>query len=114
MDDNQRNYAAAKFLTDLGLPVDDKMVEQAMIFARCLELYHDRDSRYTGLWKVRGWLGSLFQMDHKMARLMRIFWENEATDEDPDDAYDLINYSAFFLRNHAAGNRNGAEASSTL
>lgn len=77
---------------------DEKDIqEHGDVLAECIEKYAQRDANYQGLWKEQGWEDQLFHIQHKAQRL-RVF-PNE------DDAQDLINYTAFFIRNYRAGRR---------
>lgn len=88
--------------------------EQMVVFYECLRLFEERNTRYKDLWKADGWRGSLFSLKHKVKRLWQQFWIDNAKDkgtkEKPelDDAYDAINYIAFFIRNVQANNENGS------
>ena len=90
-------------------------LRQLAVFARCMRIFDARNKRYNDLWASRGFAGSLFQMDHKMARIWQQFWtdkkvpskDREMIDSDMDDVYDLINYSGFFVRNVQDGNERG-------
>lgn len=96
----------------LDVPPDQmtsSIVEQARVFAKCLAINAERNMRYKDLWTDYGWKGSLLHVGSKAARLRRIFWDRADVreDEDHDDAYDLINYTAFFVRLREDRNETG-------
>lgn len=97
-----------EFLVRFGINPTEDLVDQVKIFVECLSLRQDRGARYGDTWKVRGYKGSLWMMDHKMLRLWEQ-WMKNTPDEDNDsreyldDAYDLINYVCFFIQNVHAG-----------
>lgn len=84
---------------------------QITVFATCLHITSERNRNYGDLWKRYGWLGNLMHVQSKCARLVKMFWEDQKTPQadssDLDDAYDLINYVAFFIRNAAEYNERG-------
>ncbi len=106
---------AQEFLKSIGVEPTPSALRQLSVFARCLQIFNSRNQRYNDLWSSRGYKGSLFQMDHKMARVWEIFWDSEQAptqigdefEENTDDVFDLINYCAFFLRNAQDQNASG-------
>ena len=106
---------ATAFLESIGVEPSASAKRQLAVFARCMQIFNSRNQRYNDLWSSRGYKGSLFQMDHKMARVWEIFWDSEQVptqihdefDENTDDVFDLINYCVFFLRNAQDENASG-------
>lgn len=111
----------------LQLPTDGDSLDQLAVFVRAMDIFVDRRKEYGKLWKVDGWRGSIFHVRHKFRRMWKMFWLGEGgsqidvtTLEDDfrnhvqgeprlDDAFDLLNYDAFFIRNVQDGNENGQE-----
>lgn len=108
MNDNERENIVS-FLECMGLDSSESGVEQMSVMVEALKLFQERNARYNDLWKRDGWLGNVFQMTHKASRIRRLFFDQLVGVEtpDPDDAFDLINYSIFFLRCLRDGNRTG-------
>lgn len=73
------------------------------IFEDCLEIFCQRNVRYEDLWKQYGWNDTLVHMRSKVGRTDKQWWlkgAEDATDlTELDDAYDLINYTMFFIMN---------------
>lgn len=107
----KRQAAITSMLEGLGLPNTEFMRDQLDVFLDALLIAADRNIKYKDLWKRRGWTVNLVHLDHKAGRLMKEFWGEEVsgTDPDLDSALDLINYTAFFIRNVRAGNRYGEQ-----
>jgi hypothetical protein len=84
--------------------------EQFSIFMIALEIHSERNARYRDVWRVTGWRGALYDLYKKATRLFRQYWRGTATPgADVDDAYDLINFAAFFLRGRDEENEWGIE-----
>lgn len=108
MDSGVTEEQTAKALTAAGLYPTDEMIPQAMILLNCLALYQERDQKYGSVWKRLGALNNLTRMSIKIERLLSMYWHKkryiqeedngQTYDLDLDDAYDLINYSCFFIR----------------
>jgi hypothetical protein len=83
--------------------------EHVAVLMNATAIAVERGKRYGDLWRHRGYLGNLLHMDSKHLRLMREFYENdsEIQQNQLDDAYDLINYTVFFIRNVEDGNERG-------
>lgn len=74
------------------------------------QIFMERNQVYEDLWQDYGWMDSLTHIRSKSLRLIRKFWRDEAPEDADgllDDAYDLINYSVFFIRNYLAKNKWG-------
>lgn len=91
---------------------------QMSIFLSSYETYLQRNEIYVDLWKDYGWMDLLTHVRSKSMRLVRKFWRENAPQpgteeyEDAvhthlDDAYDLLNYVAFFIRAFRDGNKWG-------
>lgn len=77
-------------------------VHQLNVLLGAFEKFVQRNERYKDVWRESGWKGSLFDMRKKLTRIWRVFWRSEPEqqiDLECDDAYDLINFTAFFIRN---------------
>jgi hypothetical protein len=91
---------------------NDAMIDQLSIFMDAMDLYQARRQRYGDGWQRYGWLDSLFHMRNKMLRIEAEFWttppdnSHEATVR-LDNAMDLLNYIAFFIRNVYDENERG-------
>jgi hypothetical protein len=102
-----------KALEMLGFPPNEEMEEQFQVMLMALDVYEARSHSYGEVWKQYGALSNLLSVARKADRLMECWWHNPdgaaALSKDTlDDAYDLLNYAAFFIRNASAGNMNGS------
>lgn len=83
------------------------MVAQFMIFANAFYIYFSKNGQYGGAWRRLGALNNLTRMSTKVERLLEMFWHQERfrtpAGMDLDDVFDLINYSAFFVRQAMQG-----------
>lgn len=83
--------------------------EQQDVFDDALLIFKDRNEKYRDTWKQYGALANLVRSAQKVDRLMAVWWFEDAesrpplTKEDLDDAYDVINHMAFFIRCVKAG-----------
>jgi hypothetical protein len=96
------------FLSEEMIPITDSTIEQLKIFIDCLRLHAERDKLYGAAWKKHGALANLLRMSTKLERLLNMFWIANGRNDLPvsadlDDAFDLINYTAFFLRQAKKG-----------
>lgn len=104
-----RHEAAVAFLESLDIEPTSDMITQLNVLAEALQIHETRKS-YGDIWRKYGALSNLLSVARKADRLMQIFWHGpgELTHKDSvDDAYDLINYAAFFIRNYTDGNMKG-------
>ena len=113
--------AAYNFLDALpGFPGDmnnDQAQEQVAVFAECMIIFAERNRRYGDSWKRYGWMDNLFHMRSKFLRITKAYWEGTRSmgpgfsenSDNLDDAYDLLNYGAFFIRNVQANNERGTD-----
>jgi hypothetical protein len=77
---------------------NEDLREQAKVFLDALKVMADRQ-RYGATWRRTGWMGALLNVDRKCGRLMAEFWNsNKLQTRESDDAIDLLNYAAFFIR----------------
>lgn len=90
-------------LTNLGYEDPTiSMAEQMLTMMSALEIFQERDKRYKGLWRGDGAMDSAMHVHSKAARVRQA-----GLDGPPaalDDAHDIINYAAFYIRNAQEGN----------
>lgn len=91
-------------------PLDRMEIEQAMVLIEALKVYSKRNTKYRDNWRRMGWRGLLIRIRERSDRLWDTFWMGVAWKEagpmdepedrliDADDALDLINFAAFFVR----------------
>lgn len=97
-----------ELLVLLGLEPTQSNVEQFAVFLAALQIHNERNARYQDVWKESGWKGALFDLRKKASRLFKQFGgEKETEGANEDDAYDLINFTAFFLRARQENNEWG-------
>lgn len=113
----QKRYrrASKQFLQDIGLPDTDDNLDQLNVLVECLVIYSGREDVYGAAWRQYGAVSNVLSMARKVDRVMNEWWTSlirgEVRDRDGeelDDAFDLINYTVFFLRNVRDGNISGA------
>lgn len=103
------NFVSAKqCLIVLGIEPTATNIEQMTIFIEAMLLYTERNARYSDVWRATGWRGAVYDIYKKARRLFQQFWDPETqapTGERnvihgkvTDDAFDLINFAAFFIR----------------
>lgn len=92
---------------------DDRM-KQSDVFLKALEIHVGRSEAYGEVWRNYGALSNLLSAARKVDRLMELWWHAGVFPEMPaihkdalDDAFDAINYLAFFIRNATEGNLTG-------
>jgi len=102
------------FLQANGIEPTPDMCQQLSIFIEAVALYQERDKQYGPVWRKYGALSNLLRSAAKVERMIELWWKNpndEQLHKEPlDDAYDLMNYVAFFVRNVGAGNLRGENA----
>ena len=94
--------ALIQILASLAIPDTLTNRNQLHVLIGAFEKFVERNARYQDVWRESGWKGSLFDMRKKLTRIWRVFWRGEPTaqiDLECDDAYDLINFTVFFIRN---------------
>jgi hypothetical protein len=97
----------------LGFEATDEDVAQFKVLMRALRKFHERDEKHRGLWRYFGAIDSAHQARAKATRtynvaigLIRGQFKSEHVNDElvNDDAIDMINYAAFFVRNVEEGN----------
>jgi hypothetical protein len=109
-------------LIDRGIDPSVDNIQQLAIFLEALKLYNDRTVAYGQIWQQYGAMSNLLNVARKTDRLLNIWWTGDEEELDPDtgkpkpllhkdnldDAIDLLNYTAFFIRNARAANIHGS------
>jgi len=96
------------FLQYNGIEPTDSNLAQFNVFMEAMSLYDERNKRYKDQWKESGWMGALYDIRKKAARLFRQFFGEEPTEgASEDDAWDLINFGGFFIRGRREQNKWG-------
>lgn len=96
----------------VGLEPLPTTVAQAEVFIEALRLFDQRNNGphgYRDLWKTYGWRDSLLHLRSKLRRVLTRFDDQGAAERDLDDAFDLLNYTTFFIRNVRDGNEGDVE-----
>lgn len=104
-----RHSATIEFLQAWGFEPTSANLKQLNVLLEALKIYDSR-AIYGDVWRRYGWLSNLLSVARKVDRLMQLFWFGDGKldhKEALDDAYDLINYAAFFIRNVEADNARG-------
>lgn len=74
--------------------------EQFEVYLDAYGVYLERNARYTNLWRQYGARDTAHHCRSKALRVGAELSKDKASDDyDLDDAYDLINYSVFTIRN---------------
>ena len=85
----------------LGIEPTESNADQFGVFLEALKIHEERNKRYRDVWRESGWKGALFDIKKKASRLWRQYMGEEETEgADLDDAYDLMNFAAFFVRGY--------------
>lgn len=95
-------------LAMIGVPLSDTNVEHFQVLWAAMNLFDNRNSRYRDNWRRYGWRDSLHHCRSKLSRMFSLFGSDDPN-KDLDDALDLINYAAFFIRNVKDGNEHGEQ-----
>lgn len=93
-------------LRALSITVNDESVFQMHVMAQALRTHESRSGSYKTAWKRLGALNNLARMSTKCERLLERHWYGNPPkdlDIDLDDAFDLINYCVFFIRQAELG-----------
>lgn len=94
------DIAIVEALNALGFEPTSTNIEQMRVFQTALAIFAERNERYHDLWKKYGVKDSLNHCRSKLARTEHAFETNgKLHTTDLDDAYDLINYTTFAIRN---------------
>jgi hypothetical protein len=85
---------------------------QMAVFLKAWAIYAERQEEHGDrVWQASGWRGMLVDMRKKLDRLWFRFWNTNTRPKDLDkaldSAYDLLNFTAFFIRQVEANRRNG-------
>lgn len=107
------NERIAAFLVDSGILPTEDIVAQTKVFLEALTIMDNRSAAYGEVWRQYGARSNILSVARKVDRIMHAWWFN--TDDGAamlskgvlDDALDLMNYCAFFLRNAKALNVEG-------
>lgn len=110
MDTDETDELARHFVDQCGHPVTETNVAQMRAYLEAFGIFVQRNSVYEDLWKSYGWMDSLTHVRSKAMRLVRKFWRDNPTEDETllDDAFDLINYTVFFIRNWRDRNKWGS------
>lgn len=96
------------FLAHHQIEPDESNLAHFSVLLDAMKIHHERNLRYKDQWKESGWMGALYDMRKKAARLFRQYFGEQPTEgANEDDAWDLINFAAFFIRGRSAKNKWG-------
>lgn len=104
------------FVESQGEPARFKSGDPQMdIYLKAMLIYYERqDEHGDQVWQASGWRGMLVDMRKKLDRLWYRYWNQDSSvtpvedyDKALDSAYDLLNFTAFFIRQVEAGKRDG-------
>jgi hypothetical protein len=91
-----------------AVPTDPQMA----VFHHAFRLYQERNAGHRDVWKESGWMGMLVDIRKKADRLWVQYNayepDEDVTQADLDSALDLLNFTAFFIRQVRNNNRNGS------
>lgn len=105
---------AMEMLEGNGIQPTEENAMQLIVFLQALRTYDSRTSAYGQVWKQYGALSNLLSVARKTDRIMSSWWHEEGEKpvlhkDNLDDAIDLLNYTAFFIRNAREGNLTGEQ-----
>jgi len=85
---------------------------QMNVFLKAMLIYYERQDEHGDVvWQESGWNGMLVDMRKKLDRLWFRYFGSKPISGDRekalDSAYDLLNFTAFFIRQVEADNRDG-------
>lgn len=103
------DQAIREFLGVHGIEATEDIVAHLQVFIQALRIRQSRKI-YGAAWRRYGALSNLLSVARKVDRLMQVFWHGDGVinhKDALDDAYDLINYAAFFIQNKEARNERG-------
>lgn len=96
------DFAGSEFLQDCGLDGKEAEVEQLRIFVEALGIYADRDAARGEAWREFGTEDKAHHIRSKAARISagigRVNIGSIKITDLVDEALDIINYAAFFVR----------------
>lgn len=85
---------------------------QLAVFYEAYALYRERNLQHQDVWKESGWMGMMVDMRKKMDRLWKQYTyyrsDEMVAQEDLDSAFDLLNFTVFFIRQVRDDDRNGS------
>jgi hypothetical protein len=90
----------------------EELKEHLLVFLQAVKICNDRTHAYGLVWRQYGALSNLLSAARKVDRLMQVWWFDpdggQALHKDAlDDAFDLLNYTCFFIQNARMGNIQG-------
>lgn len=102
---------AQNALAELGLPTNDSMVAQMVIVAEALALFDERSSLRGNLWREFPPTDKVTHLTSKLARIRMgeevlasgVSVKPDAIQSLADEALDMINYAAFYVRQRRDG-----------
>lgn len=94
-----REETIRRFIADMGHEATDTNIKQVKTYMDAFDLFIERNAKYQDLWREYGWEDTLMHVRSKMQRMQLATKDNVEPGEVLDDAFDLINYGAFFIRN---------------
>lgn len=89
--------ADTMFLASMSVPVTETNLQQLQVFKHALRVFNERNEGRGDLWKNFDARNHAVQMQSKAARCL-FSAENGLADQGLDDALDMCNYAAFFVR----------------
>src|ERR1044072_6965104 len=98
MPDHFFDFAVDDVLAALAVPRTETNQKQMETLLRAFKIFLERNELRKDLWRRAGWRDSLHHIESKTLRIADLD-EGESVAEYIDDALDLINYTAFFIRN---------------
>lgn len=84
------------------LELDQNEWDQLMVYLDAFRVFIEREAKYHSLWKEYGAKDTAHHVKSKGLRL-KTQVEADGLEADYDDAFDLINYAAFTVRNIRGG-----------
>lgn len=96
---------------EYGVHFNDTTYEHFQVLMEALRLHSDRSLSYGNVWRKYGALANLLNAARKADRLMHSWWHGSGVPalhkSNLDDAFDMINYITFFIRDAKKGNITG-------
>lgn len=111
---HQREFYAARLMRAHDIDPTPENMEQLNVFLKAVQIYGSRTGSYGQVWRQYGALSNLVSVARKVDRLMHSWWHAVSGipalhKDNLDDAFDLLNYAAFFIRNATSGNITGEQ-----
>jgi hypothetical protein len=109
-----RRESMEELLEACGIEQNEETEQQLLVFLTALKLFDNRNRTYRNIWETYGALSNLLRAATKVDREMEIWWHSPELDclqhkEALDDAFDALNYLAFFIRCVRSGNITGSK-----